>query len=184
LAFYTGLYGGLHAAAWHYEFASTIERLFWRMSALIIASSGACATLYFILSPNIDRLVDKLFTGAVVPGGVRNEVRTAPSMAYHSTEGDEASFYSDEAESQHAGRVLKTTSWIIEMAKGVIAALRYLLQVLKGLFLALLYFSSMAVVLLYSVARLFVIAEALASLRMLPVRAYETPDWTNFLPHW
>ena len=37
--------------------------------------------------------------------------------------------------------------------------------------------------LLYVLARIFLIAEAFASLRDLPVTAYDTPSWSQFIPH-
>ena len=46
-------------------------------------------------------------------------------------------------------------------------------------FLVLFYLPCLA----YGFARLFLVTEAFASLRTLPSKAYETPKWTNFIPH-
>jgi hypothetical protein len=39
------------------------------------------------------------------------------------------------------------------------------------------------IVIVWSLARLFLILEAVASLRSLPAGAYDTVRWTNWLPH-
>ena len=43
--------------------------------------------------------------------------------------------------------------------------------------------SSVLIFLLYIVARLFLITEAFISVRSLPIGAYNTVSWSNFLPH-
>ena len=42
----SGVFGGLHALAWNSLFASSLERALWRLSAVMIASSGVFASLY------------------------------------------------------------------------------------------------------------------------------------------
>ncbi|KAM7203206.1 hypothetical protein V8F20_004148 [Naviculisporaceae sp. PSN 640] len=40
-----------------------------------------------------------------------------------------------------------------------------------------------AVLLLFAMARVYLVVEAFVSLRMAPVGLYDTPEWTDFLPH-
>ena len=45
IAISTALYGGLHAAVWHFFFPSFIEKWLWRVSSTLIAGSGMCSAL-------------------------------------------------------------------------------------------------------------------------------------------
>ncbi|KAK2806716.1 hypothetical protein FQN50_005710 [Emmonsiellopsis sp. PD_5] len=52
ISFAVALYGGLHIAGWNGHFPSTIEKMMWRVSSVLIAASGILATIYIA----IDRL--------------------------------------------------------------------------------------------------------------------------------
>jgi hypothetical protein len=147
LALATILYGCLHAAAWNTDYPSNFERTLWRVSSLIIASSGALATPFFILLILLQREIGK---GAV-----------------EQAKDDEAD---EEGEVQvelvyQPSRLGFIADWF---------------DISGGFIISLLG----AVGVSYVAARVFIIGEAFASLRMLPVKAYETPDWTNLLLHW
>lgn len=153
LALATGLYGCLHAVAWNTDYPSNFERILWRVSSLIIASSGALATPFFILLILLQRKIGK--------GAVKQ------------AKGDEAD---EEGEDDEEGEVevelvYQSSEW------GFLADWVYFPG---GFILSFLG----AVGASYVAARVFIIGEAFASLRILPVKAYETPDWTNLLLHW
>jgi hypothetical protein len=38
-------------------------------------------------------------------------------------------------------------------------------------------------ILAYTPARMFLVVEAFISLRALPIKIYQTPDWTQLIPH-
>lgn len=40
-----------------------------------------------------------------------------------------------------------------------------------------------AVLVVFAVARVYLVVEAFVSLRRAPVGLYDTPEWTDFLPH-
>jgi hypothetical protein len=153
LALATGLYGCLHAVAWNTDYPSNFERILWRVSSLIIASSGALATPFFILLILLQRKIGK---GAVEQA--------------KDDEADEEREADEEGEVQ-VKLVYQASDW------GFIADW---VDFLGGFMLSFLG----AVGASYVAARVFIIGEAFASLRMLPVKAYETPDWTNLLLHW
>lgn len=54
------VYGGLHATAFWATFPSSIEKLLWQMSSLMITAFGAALTLCVLMIHLINRLIDLL----------------------------------------------------------------------------------------------------------------------------
>jgi hypothetical protein len=137
IAFATVLYGGLHAGAWNSEFPSWQERLIWRVSACVIASTG------FIIGIVI--VVDSVI-GALMRLYAEWQARKFPPM---------------EAQYSH---ILKKQRGI-DLSSEITRWCLYVLLVP------------------YVFSRLYLVTEAFVSLRAVPLGAYQTPTWTQWIPH-
>jgi hypothetical protein len=165
LALATGLYGCLHAVAWNTDYPSNFERTLWRVSSLIIASSGALATPFFILVILLQRRMGK---GAVE--------QAKDDEADEEGEDGEEWEIDEEGEADEEGGVQVELVYQASQWRFIADWFGFS----GGFIISFLG----AVGVSYVAARVFIIGEIFASLRMLPAKAYETPDWTNSLPHW
>ena len=146
LSLSTGLYGGLHAAAWKSFFPSKSEKWLWRISALIIAISGIVAA------------IGLLFWNARV-----------------SVDAQTMRISMDRSE--------RTSLWHIVFLSPLDWRKHPILFTLRRIFALIIYCCCVIFFLIYVFARLFLIIEAFISLRKLPIEAYQTPEWTQWIPH-
>ena len=205
VALATGLYGCLHAAAWNADYPSNFERTIWRVSSLIVAFSGAPATPFFMLLVMLQRKTGAVELAKDDEADEEEEVQV--KLAYHLLTGSYYAYSTTEsvglcrliyvhfpslfclltpptAESSLPGGLLRprndsrTPKLVYQPSRwGFIADWFDFVGGYLMMFLG-------AVGVSYVAARVFIVGEAFASLRMLPVKAYETPDWTNLLLHW
>jgi hypothetical protein len=139
-AMFCFIFGGIHCTAWNFSFASSEERLIWRVCSVILTVSipfswiithAIQATLHAILGCNRD------WNGNPIVTFVR--------------------------------LTRKKNSWPI-ISRGRITL--PVVQTVQGLGL-----------ILYALARLYLLVEVFVSLRSLPVGCYDTVDWSRFMPH-
>ena len=71
IAFATGLYGGIHTAAWNAYFPSLVEQRLWKICGVVVTSTGVVISMYIVLSQflrpvfaRFKRVMDVLGLGA------------------------------------------------------------------------------------------------------------------------
>ena len=141
IAIATGLYGGLHGAAWYSHFPTSWEQALWRTSSIVIGCSG------------------------VVTGFLIMADRLPARMGWYDSTGEGKSFlgyWLEESSEAWLNIIARSIGLVILLTVALPAAL---------------------VVLSYVPARIFLVAEAFASFRDLPDAVYQTPHWTDWLPH-
>ena len=165
IAFLTACYGGIHASAWSYHFPTPIEASLWRVSSLVITSSGI-----FMMLDRIAVVMSRYFINHIV---CRDCHAGQPCVKYQS----------HEAKWLH--RWLQTfvrpfTSlrrWILVYRNAVAFHERHPPVKTMVKVLLCIWF------LLFVAARMFVVIEAFISLKSLPIGAYNTPNWSQWFIH-
>jgi len=166
----TGLiYGGLHCLAWDTPFPTDLERLLWRLSSVTISSTGV--------------LVILVFSWGIVP-----PVWEGPKMVFFRL----WDFYEkichlkwghlfDHATYKRIYESLPTP-WDKVFEKSVFC---FVLALLVMLFCAKAMYdlSIVAFMLLYVVARVYLVVECFLNLAHLPDAAYLLPQWSQYVPH-
>ena len=140
-------------AGWNFWFPSPIERILWRISSLIFGGTLVCGVVY-------------QFYLDVVEPWLQNYTWFRFTIKFQRP-------------------VWPGSKKLSSRSKNIAATLRNITAdkdpafslPLKILFPAIFCAS------LYSFARLYILVEDVVSLRSLPPSAYETVDWTQFLPH-
>ncbi|KAI5816767.1 hypothetical protein BZA77DRAFT_263763 [Pyronema omphalodes] len=125
------IYAVCHLTAWNGHFPSFYERLFWRISCIVIATGGpACVILLLLV------------------GCFRPELSTPSSFS-------------------HASGPSTPMLDVFQNIYDYITTFFFLIPL----------------VVLYVLSRAFIVVEAFISMRCLPAGAYETVDWSQFVPH-
>ncbi|KAK4184543.1 hypothetical protein QBC35DRAFT_455175 [Podospora australis] len=145
----TGIYGGIHVAAWKDHFPSSAEHILWKVSCLYLSSigvlTGTLATVFHLIDRTYERRLGYLSKGKSKTEHRTNELLVAVR---------------DFARSFSPGSDLY--KWYLFYPGVAILG---------------------PVLLVYAGARLYLVIEAFVSLRSVPQSAYQTPDWTRYLPH-
>lgn len=151
------IYGGLHCAAWNAPFATDVEALLWRISS--VAASSAC-----ILLPILWEL---------------------------------------SSEDQGTRRVGKPMTWVfrrvskkvdnfedssLERQRGLLSDIRYIAIVVSSvpafiIVLVVRWAFFFGFILLYCVARVYLVVECFINLAHLPDSAFQVPQWSQYMPH-
>jgi len=154
----TGLiYGGLHCLAWNAPLTSQTERALWRLASTMKASTGI-----LVLLPLSWRWKKPFWED--------------PASAVHTVE----SWWD-------AGRDWKSTRWLRrvvsqgawKIAKFIVLSPLLMLILLKcvwDLFLV-------GLILIYALARVYLVVECFINLGHLPPLAYQLPEWSQYVPH-
>jgi hypothetical protein len=151
----TAAYGGIHLAAWQFEFATVTEKWLWRSSCLYIASFAGLAILVGVMT-------GKLYFGP--RWGYKNEeslLRWPHFVPTHDHEQDVLH--------RIFRKWVKPTvyqMWLVQMG---FILIRACVLVLGGL--------------VYVFARIFLVIEFFISLRHVPIGLYAAVPWSNFIPH-
>lgn len=153
-------YGGLHLAAWDYEFPSLAERRLWKISSLLTA--GAFSMFSFTVMVG--------FLGHViweeVDKRIKSRDRDAQDLAINVIEpGPEEAL-------EPAGRWSKFTLWVRESSHSLIFGAMVCFCI--GLVLA---------VIPCILARLYLLIESFVAMRKLPLGSYDVVPWGSFMPH-
>ncbi|KAH7357307.1 hypothetical protein BKA65DRAFT_534990 [Rhexocercosporidium sp. MPI-PUGE-AT-0058] len=172
IALAVGLYGGLHLSAWNEHFPSPAEQFIWRTSASLVAASGTLALLLIC----VDRLP---FMGR------ESYIRYWWKPVRKSDVGSFAtSFEWHTFEVVVVGFIVLGFIVLGFIVLGFIVLGFIVLGFIVLGFIVLGLAAPLVVGLLaYIPARIFLVVEAFASLRNLPVEVYQTPDWTQLIPH-
>lgn len=179
-------YAGIHRALWNYNFPTRIEGLLWKI---------ACRTLYV---PIVIYLGGIQIVGVGAPAVTlffnwlnprfRKLVRRSTSQKdqHVRTEDSETTDGSDR--STRLGFVLKKTRAFGNFVIGYLSLLFFFVVVAP--ICTPLFFLTVVICLaflcgipLYMFARLYIIVEAIISLRRVPVGVYEQVSWSQYIPH-
>ena len=154
------IYGGLHCAAWNAPFTTNVEALLWRISSVAASSAGILLPLLWEFSSKDQHTQDfgKLL-GFV--------------MKWAEEKVGVIRIYSKRCE-RGPKRWLAVTAWIIVRYFYIVA--RFLI-----LFVRLAFFFGF--ILLYCVARVYLVVECFINLAHLPDSAFQVPVWSQYMPH-
>jgi hypothetical protein len=147
-------YGGLHCLAWNALFSSDLERLFWRVSSLTIASTGVMIALVFIwfVLPSFSQgflvVVFKWIEKLVKDVNRSFKIHPYVGIGYR----------------------------CVFIPLGVIGAI--LLFVLP----LLLDLAVCAFIIFYILARAYLVVECFINVAHLPGGAYQRPQWSQYVP--
>jgi hypothetical protein len=156
-------YGGVHASAWNDYFPTSVERLLWRISAIIVAALGIVGMLIVVGLRFGEYLkVDMVFFPDKHPIW-QNCARVCPKFI-KSVISTIMDIYDYLVDSQD--------HWRDSVLEAMMAAVYWLIVIIF-----------LAAIVLYCLCRSFLVIEAFISLRRLPSLAYSTPSWPQYLPH-
>lgn len=165
------IYGGLHCLAWNAPFPSGLEATLWRISSVTITSTGALVAMvvpWDLLPPlwkrnfnflkDVGDLEDKIFDFLGL-GGVYD--------------------WFDDLADRHPEIpwvIAQTTRFMgfggIIVVFGVLCAIKCVLDLGVALFIVL-----------YVLARVYLVVECFINLAHLPESAYGLPKWSQYVPH-
>lgn len=153
-------YGGLHLAAWNFEFPSFAERRLWKISSLLTA--GAFSMFSFTVMVG--------FLGNVIWERVNRKIKTrdhdAQKLATKTTESGTREAL------EPVGRWGRFMLWVGKSSQPIIFGA--MVSFCIGLVLAIIP---------CILARLYLLIESFVSMRRLPLGSYDVVPWGNFLPH-
>ena len=159
-------YGGVHASAWNDHFPTSVERLLWRISAVLVAALGI-ASMLIIISYQFGQYVDNYM--------IPQKIFPDKHSIWHS-----------------CGRVflgllrsvISPIADIIGVFGGSLDCWRdSVFQALMAAVVWLVIAIFLSSLVLYCLCRSFLVVEGFISLRRLPSLAYSMPSWPQYLPH-
>ena len=147
-------YAAIYMAGWNFAFATKIERLLWRVSTTIIMG---IVVAYLVVELYTFHLVPAL------PDNIRSLFRLRSSPTQLSV-----------SQRQGASRVRRTLDWIRNSSLNKDPQLYMPLKASIPISVASI---------VYAFARAYILLECVVALRSLPSSAYESVDWSMFIPH-
>ncbi|KAK0648036.1 hypothetical protein B0T16DRAFT_407609 [Cercophora newfieldiana] len=161
----SGIYGGIHALAWHSTFPNEGEKRFWRVSSLILAAPPAAALAawgLFIMATTVFRAVINIVTQ------IRRH--SAPSKS------------PTEAGSDHRGE--RTEQEGLSFRKRWGERLKAWMEVTGATLVFLIQgFGPSVLLFVYFPARVYLIWESFRTVFCLPPEVYIAAEWPQYLPH-
>lgn len=190
------VYGGLHCLAWNAPFASTTEKLFWRLSSVVVAASGllvVCLSLWQIFPPFWHRGVLQKMWRIAKPFLI-GPLLNGPDWIGQWVLAEE--LYTDQRQ-WYSGSWSSIKYWTHTLAvcAGLLVyVLVYILCSLCSLiplaipsfviFLkVLLDIATLCFVPFYFLARAYLVIISFINLAHLPESAYHLPLWSQYIPH-
>jgi len=167
----TGLvYGGLHCLAWDAPFPSDIEKLLWRISSVTITSTGILIGMVLsweVFGPiwrdfsHIAKTIDDSFDNLCKWGPI-DWIIVGPVNRVH------------DSLPHPWGYIFKLFVFTPFILLPIFLLL--LLKLAFDLFIIVL-------IVLYIVARVYLVVECFINLAHLPPSAYQLPQWSQYVPH-
>jgi len=181
------VYGGLHCLAWNAPFPSSAESLLWRLSSVSITSTGALVALviswhasppFWSSSPRrgssswaisvvrptlllmdfLDKVYDAFPLNLSIIQRLHDRLRVPRFLDI----------------------VLLTVHFIIS----IISCVLYVFFMLTSPLLKPVFdIAIVLLIILYAVARVYLVVECFINLGHLPPLAYELPQWSRYVPH-
>lgn len=150
------LYGGIHLVAWDAtEFPSPVEKMLWRISALMVAGNGMMLALYGRLLSSHQAEEMGGFISTWMPGRQRKVLAQQP--------------LSSDKDPRAPKMWLRLWRWMGRLVWSM-------LLITGSVTMPLLWFS-------YVLARVYLVVESLRTLAYLPPGAFQTPSWPAYFPH-
>ncbi|KAK3494448.1 uncharacterized protein B0T23DRAFT_108572 [Neurospora hispaniola] len=180
------IYGGLHCVAWNAPFTTSVERILWRISSITIAATGilvACVFSWTKFPPFWQKPIGTVFDILSVL-----ESMNYYYDIYHWCSGCKVShgllaFFLQQPsyENNKLVRILcHMAVWLVHspgfLLIGLITFLIYLFKALLDIFTILF-------MVLYVLARMYLVVISFINLAHLPDSAYQLPQWSRYVPH-
>lgn len=150
ILFMITFYGAIHVMGWNFTFPSSIEKILWRVSGLVIL----CTTTVFCLLEFGWGIYRAWYSLRL------NEQPIRPMSIFY--------VFTNRIEKIAGANGLPVHDEKFDAELVTIGHISVIVPL----------------VVLYMLARIYVVGEALASLRALPAGAYKDVDWTKFIPHY
>lgn len=149
----TGLiYGALHCAAWNAPFPSNLEALLWRVSSVAVSATAISMFLLFLWE--LSPPLNDFPMGYSKPGSGRPNYLPVPFL-----------------------QLLQSI-----VATGVLFVGRFIVRTIAWVSRILFDIFVLGCVILYLLARVFLVVECFIHLTHLPDSAFQIPKWTQYLP--
>ena len=196
MALYTGLaitgliYGGLHCFAWNAPFATRAETVLWRVSSIVIMSTFILVLLLYCWEQSppvpfqdwVDTVEDfwkslgdllGLLAVFLLPKKWRDHFRSS----WKSCKRSFRSFWK-------LSENISSLPWVKAVLGGVKEVLYWGLWVPLLTFPRVLFDLTVAAsVLLYCLARVYLVVECFINLSHLPESVFQVPVWSQYVPH-
>ena len=167
----TGLvYGGLHCLAWDAPFPSDIEKLLWRISSVTITSTGILIGM--VLSWEVFGPIWRDFYH--IAGTIYNSLENLRDWG-------PMKWLTDRALDRAYDNL--PDPWRDIFVFFINAVFTYLPGFLLLLLKLAFDLSVIVVMVLYIVARVYLVVECFINLAHLPPSAYQLPQWSQYVPH-
>jgi hypothetical protein len=154
------IYGGLHCLAWNAPFPSDVQATLWRISSVVVTSTGLLlAALIFLL------VVEPTRPLAVWVMSIWRSLRTSDGypLEYRN----------------RVGISLDARKMVNNLVRGLVWTSIKTLQILVAMYLIGCYLA----IVLYVLARIYLVVECFINLAYLPQSAYKLPEWSQDVPH-
>ena len=156
------IYGGLHCAAWNAPFATDVEALLWRISSVAASSAGILLPILWELSSENE---DTKYLGKPLGWVFRRVLEKFNGLI---------NGLRDNASQEPGLRRLLLSG--ISIFAGFFFPLTLLVLVVRWAFV-------FGFILLYCVARVYLVVECFINLAHLPDSAFQVPQWSQYMPH-
>jgi hypothetical protein len=155
------IYGGLHCAAWNAPFTTDVEALLWRISSVAAASAGILLPILWELSSENGHTIafGKPFGWVYDWGLAKLHI-----------------FYDNTPKSGPESRLLTLLRSIDFSVAIFFFCGCILVAFVRWAFL-------FGFILLYCVARVYLVVECFINLAHLPDSAFQVPQWSQYVPH-